>query len=94
MKKLKNIGSLLKRIWGHKQGKVGLVMVSFLILVAVFAPIIAPYDPYDVTAAGAAPSSKHHWARQLTLTGHFQYAGLRYQVSLLVGVTLAFASPS
>ena len=91
MKKLKNIGSLLKRIWGHKQGKVGLVMVSFLILVAVFAPIIAPYDPYDVTqraAKGLPPSSKHLLGTTIN-SGQDIFSMLVYgtRVSLLVGVT-------
>ena len=39
----------IKKIWNHKQGRVGLILVLFLAVVAIFAPIIAPYDPYDVT---------------------------------------------
>lgn len=38
----------LKRFRGRRSGMVGLAIVTFLILVAIFAPIIAPFDPNDV----------------------------------------------
>lgn len=38
----------LKRFRGRKSGMVGLGIVGFLIVVAIFAPLIAPYDPDDV----------------------------------------------
>jgi peptide/nickel transport system permease protein len=39
----------------------GLVVLLFFILVAIFAPILAPYDPYDADVGNAllAPSSAH-----------------------------------
>jgi ABC-type antimicrobial peptide transport system permease subunit len=36
-----------RRFFQRKVGIVGLILVSFMILVAVFAPLIAPYDPYQ-----------------------------------------------
>ncbi len=91
MKRLKNIGLFIKRIWSHKQGKVGLVMVGFLILVAVFAPIIAPYDPYDVSQRsekGLSPSREHLLGTSIS-TGQDIFSMLVYgtRVSLIVGVT-------
>ncbi|MEE9473488.1 MAG: ABC transporter permease [Acidimicrobiia bacterium] len=38
----------LRRFRGRKSGMVGLTIVSLLILVAIFAPLIAPFDPNDV----------------------------------------------
>lgn len=38
----------LRRFRGRKSGMIGLGIVVFLILVAVFAPVLAPYDPVQV----------------------------------------------
>jgi ABC-type dipeptide/oligopeptide/nickel transport system permease subunit len=38
----------LRRLLRHRSAQVGLVVLTFLILVAVFAPVIAPYDPTQV----------------------------------------------
>jgi ABC-type dipeptide/oligopeptide/nickel transport system permease subunit len=37
----------LKRFRGRKSGMVGLFLISMLVLVAIFAPLIAPYEPND-----------------------------------------------
>lgn len=81
----------LKKIWNHKQGRVGLLLVLFLLFVAVFAPVLAPYDPYDVTqraAKGLSPSGKHLLGTSIT-TGQDSFSMLLYgaRVSLAVGVT-------
>lgn len=38
----------LRRVFRQRSAQVGAVIVSFLILVAIFAPVIAPYDPTTV----------------------------------------------
>ncbi|NTW43140.1 MAG: ABC transporter permease, partial [Anaerolineaceae bacterium] len=38
----------LRRIFRQRSAVVGLVILGFLILVAIFANVIAPYDPIDV----------------------------------------------
>jgi ABC-type dipeptide/oligopeptide/nickel transport system permease subunit len=38
----------MRRFRSRKSGMIGLCIVTFLILVAVFAPLIAPYDPDEV----------------------------------------------
>lgn len=53
---------LIGKIWKHSRGKIGLIMLIIITLAAVFAPVIAPYDPYDVTqrdAGGMPPSLRH-----------------------------------
>jgi ABC-type dipeptide/oligopeptide/nickel transport system permease subunit len=35
----------LRNLWKHSSGKAGIIILTFLVLVAIFAPVIAPYDP-------------------------------------------------
>ncbi len=35
----------LRNLWKHSSGKAGIFILTFLVLVAIFAPVIAPYDP-------------------------------------------------
>ena len=91
MKRIKGIGLFLARIWAHKQGKIGLTVVTILILVAIFAPWIAPFDPYDVTqrsAKGLSPNTTHLLGTTIN-TGQDIFSMLIYgtRVSLIVGVT-------
>ena len=37
----------LRRFRGRKSGMIGLFLISALVLVAIFAPLIAPYDPNE-----------------------------------------------
>ena len=38
----------LRRFRGRKSGMIGLTIVSLLVLMAIFAPILAPYEPNEV----------------------------------------------
>ncbi|HEY5684254.1 MAG TPA: ABC transporter permease [Acidimicrobiia bacterium] len=38
----------LRRFRGRKSGMIGLGIISMLVLVAIFAPIIAPYEPTEI----------------------------------------------
>lgn len=87
--------SLIKKIWNHRQGRVGMIIVLFLILIAVFAPVIAPYDPYDVTQRaekGLSPSLSHLLGTSIT-TGQDVFSMLIYgtRVSLSVGIITGLA---
>jgi len=89
------IGLFIAKIWKHKKGKIGLVLVGLLAFVAIFAPLIAPYDPYDVTqraAKGLAPSWEHLLGTTIN-TGQDIFSMLIYgtRVSLLVGLITGIA---
>jgi peptide/nickel transport system permease protein len=69
-------------------------MLLFIILIAVFAPVIAPYDPYErvpVTSEDfMAPPSSEHWLGQDD-TGKDVLSSVIYgaRVSLVVGFSAA-----
>ncbi len=104
--KLKNIGlkivgffrgilGFIIKIWKHPKGRIGLILVGLLAFLAIFAPLIAPYDPYDVTeraAKGLSPSWQHLLGTTIT-TGQDIFSMLIYgtRVSLLVGLITGIA---
>ena len=82
--------NLLIKLWKHPKGRLGLILVAFLAVCAIFAPLIAPYDPYDVTeraAKGLSPSLEHPLGTTIS-TGQDIFSMLIYgaRVSLSVGV--------
>ncbi len=84
-------GAFFGKLWRHPKGRVGLIIVTFLVILAVFAPWIAPYDPYDVTqraAKGLRPSWEHPLGTTIT-TGQDIFSMLIYgtRVSLMIGVS-------
>lgn len=84
-----------KSIWNHRQGRVGLIIVLLLIFIAVFADVLAPYDPYDVTQRddkGLSPSLNHLLGTSIT-TGQDVFSMLLHgtRVSLCVGIITGLA---
>ena len=55
------MGEAIKRLLKNKTAMAGLVIIVLLLLVAVFAPLIAPYgyQDQDYTAVRLSPSLKH-----------------------------------
>jgi len=51
----------LRRLWRRKGAVAGLVVVALFVAIAIFAPLIAPYDPaaQSWTAVRKAPSLAH-----------------------------------
>lgn len=87
---LKGIGGFIAKLWKHPKGRVGLIILGILAICAIFAPIIAPYDPYDVTQRcekGLSPSFQHPLGTTIS-TGQDIFSMLIYgsRVSLLVGI--------
>ena len=81
---------LAKKIWNHSKGRVGLILLTIIVLAAIFAPLIAPYNPTDVMqrdVGGLAPSLKHLLGT--TAYGEDIFSMLVYgtRVSLFIGLT-------
>jgi ABC-type dipeptide/oligopeptide/nickel transport system permease subunit len=54
--------TIMRRLWRHKAAVAGLVILVVLILLAVLAPAIAPYDPSEGDFASyLQPPSSAHW---------------------------------
>src|SRR4051812_28134961 len=55
------IHDALRRLWRNPGAVVGTIVLTVMILLAAFAPVIAPYDPIEQssTAIRAAPSGAH-----------------------------------
>lgn len=74
-------------LWSSKKARVGVVIVALYVLVAVFAPIIAPHDPLDSSFAPLAEASGTNWLGT-TNDGRDIASQLIHgtRISLLVGV--------
>ena len=82
--------SLCTKLWKHPKGRLGIIIVLILTFIAVFAPLIAPYNPYDVTQRsekGLSPSWEHPLGTTIT-TGQDIFSMLIYgsRVSMSIGV--------
>lgn len=77
----------LQRFLRHKLGVVSLIVVAVIALVALFAPVIAPYDPNAITGNFNAPPSAEHFLGT-DQVGRDVLSRLLYgtRVSLLVGL--------
>ena len=52
---------LWRLVAGNRKASVGLILVGFFILLAIFGPIILPQDPHNFTADILQPPSVTHW---------------------------------
>ncbi|MGJ8455387.1 ABC transporter permease [Pseudothermotoga sp. U03pept] len=80
--------SFLKHLWYSSQGKFGIITLSLLVIMAVFAPLIAPFDPYDITQRGLRlqpPSWKHLFGTDWYGTDIFSQIVYGSRISLIIG---------
>ncbi|WP_391117656.1 oligopeptide ABC transporter permease [Psychrobacillus sp. L3] len=78
---------IAKRFLKHRLAVVGLISMLLLVLIAIFAPWIAPHSPYHLSDSfGEAPSSEHWLGTDQV--GRDVLSRLIYasRVSLLVGI--------
>lgn len=78
---------ITKRFFKHKLAVVGLIIFSLMVLIAIFAPVIAPHNPYSVDGEFAsAPSANNILGTDEV--GRDLFSRLLYaaRVSLSVGV--------
>lgn len=52
--------TVVRRFLKHRLAVVGLVVITLIILMAIFAPLLAPHSPYDVKNQFEAPPSADH----------------------------------
>lgn len=78
----------LRRFLRHPGGMLGFFMLAALLLVALFAPVVAPYDPLKVDPINALlPPSSEHWMGTDTL-GRDQLSRVIFgaRISLRLGI--------
>ncbi|MFE9117282.1 ABC transporter permease [Streptomyces sp. NPDC007172] len=85
-------GEIRHRFLANKLAVVGLVLVGLLFLVAIFAPLIAPADPYhqNLTNTLQSPSGAH-WLGTDAL-GRDQFSRIIYgsRIAVIVGLASIF----
>ena len=63
--RLRRAGTYLKdmggELWKSKLASCGAFIVLVMVLVAIFADVLARHDPFDMTEAALAPVSWEHW---------------------------------
>ncbi len=52
---------LVRRLMRHRGAVAGFVVLALLLLIALLAPLLAPYDPITVSRATLKPPSAQHW---------------------------------
>jgi peptide/nickel transport system permease protein len=89
----KNFTNILQKINSDNSLKLGLSIFFLYVLVAIFAPIISPYDPYESSWDFASPPSLTHIMGTDTL-GRDVFSRVLWgtRVSLIVGLVAAFVS--
>ena len=55
------LGRTFGVLWSNGKARIGLLMLGFFVLVAIFAPLIAPYGPSDNGFGRSLPGSAAHW---------------------------------
>lgn len=87
------VGRAFRTVWGNGKARIGLVILGLLILVAIFAPVLAPHSP---TSTNFKPYLGVSGANLFGTTGNgedvfsqFLYGG---RVSLLVGLIAGFCA--
>jgi peptide/nickel transport system permease protein len=85
---LSRLGGVVRDVLGSRLGAVGTVLVLAVIVVALLAPVIAPYDPVtvDLEAKLQAPSRSHLMGTDQAGRDILSRALWGARVSLLVGV--------
>jgi peptide/nickel transport system permease protein len=87
------VGRALRTLWSNRKARIGLIILSLVILMAVFAPLIAPHSPTATTFAPYKGPSGKNWFGT-TGNGQDVFSQLVYgaRVSLLVGLVAGFAA--
>jgi peptide/nickel transport system permease protein len=93
-------------LWSNSKARVGLVLLLMFFLVAILAPLLAPYDPHDTnfmpamqpdgehllgtTQAGQDVLSQLIWGARTSLIVAVLGGGLATVISLIIGMTAGY----
>lgn len=74
-------------LWRNVRSRIGMILLLAFILIAIFAPLIAPYNPHDNSFTAAQQPTGAHWLGT-TQSGEDVFSQLIYgaRTSLLVGI--------
>jgi len=84
-----------RRLLSSWNGRVGLVLISLIVLIGLFIPVISPYDPYvdsNLSESRFPPSLQHLFGTDRLGRDIFRRIIHGTQVSLLIGFVVVFAS--
>lgn len=95
-------------LWGNRKARVGLVLLGIFLLVALFAPLLAPYAPQDnsfepngapsgahwlgTTAAGEDVVSQLIHGARISVLVGFGAGGLATLVAVLIGLSWGYVT--
>jgi peptide/nickel transport system permease protein len=81
-----HLPSWFEILWSNRKARVGLLLLGFFVLVAIFAPLISPYDPHNSTFLPSQQPSAEHWLGT-TQAGQDVFSQLIHgtRTSLMVG---------
>src|SRR5262245_18227805 len=79
----------MKLLLGNRKALVGMTVLRLFVLIALFAPVIAPGDPLDFVAMANPPPSAEHW---LGTTGQAQDVFAQVVWGARVSLGVGFAS--
>ena len=82
------IGRGVRTLWSNRKARVGMVLIALFVLIAVFAPLIAPHSPTSTDFTPYQGPSSTNWFGT-TGNGEDVFSQLVYgaRVSLLVGIS-------
>lgn len=80
--------NFIHKIWKHKKGKIGIIMLLIVVFCVVFAGVLSPYNPYDYDMTNALQSpSVRHWLgtdkNGVDILCQILYGG---RISLVIGI--------
>ncbi len=83
------IGRLFAKIWKNPKGRRGLIMVGIVVLAALLAPILTPYDlhEYNVTEGLQQPSFSHWLGTDKNGVDIMTQVLYGARISLIIGIT-------
>ena len=83
------VARAFRTLWASGKARIGLVLLGTMILVAIFAPLIAPYSPTRADFAPGLPCSRDHL---LGTTGSGQDVFSQLVYGARVSLVVAFAA--